>query len=267
MTRKELCEKYDLNEESVRTKFGRIQQTMLKKYDLILTKTGRGDKTDYQVCPTKESSEKRASTMLSEKRREVLIAQNGFSNLLDFNFMVFLAICTTPMGTFYGSYEDFLDYVEVRKTKDNLQNLKEALNVLSAAEYIEYVIDKTNTNYFNAFLFKRTRETMAISLDMAERCKKLAKENNKQSWIPLLKTWIGVQYMYDKQPFTLAELSAVTGLSPYQIRESKKVLEQDNLFTTSRAYVCYDRCIGTNVELNGIYEANRDAVARLSKDT
>ena len=262
MTRKELCDKYNLNENTVQSKFTRVQEAMLKKHNLILTKTGRGDKTEYFM----HEPEKRAETMLQEKQREVMMAQNGFSSLMDFNFIVFLGICTAPMGTFYGSYEDFLGYVELKKTKDNIQSLKDALSDLSAAEYIEYVIDKTNTNYFNAFLFKRTRETMAISLDMAERCKKLAKKANKKSWIPLLKTWIGVQYMYDKQPFTLAELSAVTGLSPYQIRESRKILEKDELFVTSRAYVCYDRCIGTNVELNGIYEANRVAAERAKQN-
>lgn len=264
MTRQELCERFDLSEDAVKNKIGRTKQKLLKEHNLILTKTGRGDKADYQV-EFAEGGDKRASTMLKENKRDVMIAEKSFSSLLDFNFMVFLAICTTPMGTFYGSYNDFLDYVEVKKSKYNEKNLKEALNALSAAKYINYTIDETNKDYFNAFLFKRTRDDMAISLDMAERCQRLAKENDKKSWIPLLKTWIGVQYMYDKQPFTMAELSAVTGLSPYQIRESKKVLEQDNLFTTSRAYVCYDRCIGTNVELNGIYESNRKVAENAKK--
>ena len=258
MTKEEILSQYNISEYALTKNFGRAQQTMLKKYNLILTKTGRGASVEYHVT----APEKRADTMLQEKQREVMMAQNGFSSLMDFNFIVFLGICTAPMGTFYGSYEDFLGYVELKKTKDNIQSLKDALSDLTAAEYIEYVVDKTNTNYFNAVLFKRTRETMAISLDMAERCKKLAKKSNKKSWIPLLKTWIGVQYMYDKQPFTLAELSAVTGLSAYQIRESRKILEKDELFVTSRAYACYDRCIGTNVELNGIYEANRVAAER-----
>ncbi len=261
MTRQELSERYGIAEYTIKSQFTRAKNTMLKKYNLILTKTGRGEKTDYQVEPV-GGSDQRAITMLKEKKREVMIADNSFSNLLDFNFMVFLAICTTPMGTFYGSYEEFLDYVEVKKTKMNLTNLKEALTMLSASEYIDYIVDKTNENYFNAFIFKRTREDMAISLDMAERCQKLAKQNHKQSWIPLLKTWIGVQYMYDKQPFTLAELCSMTGLSPYQIRESKKILEKDNLFVTSRAYASYERCIGTNVELNGIYEENRKVVKK-----
>ena len=60
----------------------------------------------------------------------------------------------------------------------------------------------------------------------------------------------------------MERLSQVTGLSPYQIRESRKVLEKDELFVTSKAYVSYDTCIGTNVELNGIYKENRDFVER-----
>lgn len=261
MTREELCKKYNLSEDAVKNKLGRTKQKLLKEYNLILTKTGRGEKADYQVSFA-EGGDRRASTMLQEEKRDIMIAENSFSTLLDFNFMVFLAICTTPMGTFYGSYEDFLNYVEVKKSKYNLQNLKDALTMLSAAKYINYTVDETNENYFNAFLFKRTRDDMAISLDMAERCQKLAKKYEKKSWVPLLKTWIGVQYMYDKQPFTMAELCAITGLSSYQVRESKKVLEKDDLFTTSRAYASYERCIGTNVELNGIYEANRKAVTK-----
>lgn len=261
MTKQELCERFDISETTLDKQFSRVKASILKKYNLVLIKEGRGKNATYHVEVSK-NGDQRALTMLKEEKREVMIAENSFSNLLDFNFMVFLAICTTPMGTFYGSYEDFLDYVEVKKSKNNLENLKEALTMLSAANYIEYTIDKTNDNYFNAFLFKRTRDDMAISLDMAERCQRLAKENNKKSWIPLLKTWIGVQYMYDKQPFTVAELCAITGLSAYQIRESKKVLEKDELFVTSRAYTSYERCIGTNVELNGIYEANRRAVTK-----
>ena len=261
MTKEELSKRYGIAESTIKSQFTRAKNTMLKKYNLILTKTGRGEDADYQVAPA-SGSDKRALTMLQEEKRDVMIAENSFSTLLDFNFMVFLAICTTPMGTFYGSYEDFLNYVEIKKTKANLDNLKEALTMLAASEYIEYVIDRTDENYFNAFLFKRTRDTMAISLDMAERCQRLAKKNHKQSWIPLLKTWIGVQYVYNNQPFTVDELCNLTGLSPYQIRESKKILEKDNLFVTSKAYAAYNKCIGSNVELNGIYEENRKAVEK-----
>ena len=255
MTRKEVCKKYNLSESAIKNNFGRTQQTMLKKYGLILTKTGRGSEVDYQVTDS-EGNEGRALAMSQEKSRQIMIAQDSLK-AIDFNFVVFLAICMTPMKTFYGSYEGFLEYAELKKTPDNIRNLKDALDDLAANQYIEYIVDKTNENYFNVFIFKKVREDLAISLDMTLRCQKLAKQYNKKSWIPLLKTWVGIQYMYDKQPFTMKELSDKTGLSEYQIRESKKILESDNLFTTSKAYLSYNTCIGSTIDLNGIYPENR----------
>lgn len=265
MTRKELSEQYGISESSIKTNFPRTQKKFLEKYGIILTKTGRGEKTDYQVSYGIDN-DGRALTIKKESKREFMLATQEFSNLIDFNFMVFLGICMTPMTTFYGTYKDFLDYVEVKHNKTNLQYLHNALETLAEKKYIKYDIDETNEDYFWAGLYYRTRKDMAISLDMVERCQKLAKENNKKSWIPLLKTWIGVQYVYDKQPFTIAQLCEITGLSKYQIIESKKVLEKDNLFTTSKAYVSYNTCIGTNVDLNGIYEANRNAVQNLQEN-
>ena len=262
MTRKELSEKYNLTEASIKNNFGRIQKSMMKKYGLILTKTGRGDNTDYQVTDS-EGNEGRALAMSQEKNRQVMIAKDSLKTM-DFNFVVFLAICMTPMKTFYGSYEGFLDYAELNKTKENVTNLKEALDMLAAADYINYVIDKTDEDYFSVFIFKKVQEDMAISLDMSIRCQKLAKQNKKQSWVPLLKTWIGMQYMYDKQPFTVKELCEITGLTPYQIRESKKILEADNLFVTSKAYASYNQCIGSNVDLNGIYPENRENIKKVT---
>ena len=261
MTRKELCDKYDISESTVKNAFPRLQKRFLEKHKLILTKTGRGDKADYQVSFSLDS-DGRAITMRKEHKREFMLAKQEFSNLIDFNFMVFLGICMTPMTTFYGTYEDFLDYVEIGRTKANLTSLHTALSALKEMDYIKYDVDPTNENYFWAGLYFKTRQDMAISIDMMDRCKGLADKYNKRSWVPLLKTWIGVQYVYDKQPFTMERLVQVTGLSPYQIRESRKVLEKDELFVTSKAYVSYDTCIGTNVELNGIYKENRDFVER-----
>ena len=56
---------------------------------------------------------------------------------------------------------------------------------------------------------------MQVGIDMVKNCKKIADEHNKRSWVPLLKTWLGVQLAAENQPFTIAELEAITGLSKY----------------------------------------------------
>lgn len=44
---------------------------------------------------------------------------------------------------------------------------------------------------------------------MMNVCKRLAAKHNKRSWIPLLKVWLGVKYLYynNLQPYTIKELS------------------------------------------------------------
>lgn len=59
--------------------------------------------------------------------------------------------------------------------------------------------------------------------------------------------------MAEKGLFTREDLVAVTGLSIYQITESKKLLEANELFKTTQVYADYQTCIGTQVELNGFY--------------
>lgn len=258
MTLQELCKEYNFTENNIKKNFTRTQKSFLNNYNLILTKTGRGDNVNYMVEPN--TDDRRAPKMMQEAKTEITLSQKQFTNLVDFNFIIFLGICMTPMTTFYGNYEQFLDYVEVKRSTNNIELLKAGLEFLANDEYIRYDIDKTNENYFWAGLYYKTRAEMAVGIDMVERCQRIAAENRKKSWVPLLKTWLGMQYVYDKQPFTMKRLSEVTGLSAYQIRESKKLLEKDNLFTTSKAYIAYDKCIGSNVELNGINEANRNFV-------
>lgn len=169
--------------------------------------------------------------------------------------MVFLAIIVTPMLVFRGSFEDFLNYVQIGATKDNVDNLKGALSYLEENGFISYTLDRTDRNYFVASLLRQKEVDMRLEIGMIRKCKQLSDIHNKRSWVPILKTWMGMQFVYEnnKQPFTMEDMKKLTGLSEYQIRESKKILEEDDLFRTSKAYISYDRCIGQNVELNGFY--------------
>jgi len=45
--------------------------------------------------------------------------------LMNWDFIIFLAIVITPMGVFRGSFTDFLKYVEINVTETNIEALKE----------------------------------------------------------------------------------------------------------------------------------------------
>lgn len=65
-----------------------------------------------------------------------------------------------------------------------------------------------------------------------------------------------MQMMAEKELYRREDLSTVTGLSPYQVNESRKLLEQNEIFKTTQVYMDYQTCIGTTVELNGFYNKN-----------
>ena len=66
------------------------------------------------------------------------------TQIIQFDFMVFLGIIMTPLQVFRGSYSDFLKYVQVQNNKENRDRLKESLEMLNKDDYIHYEVDKTD---------------------------------------------------------------------------------------------------------------------------
>lgn len=250
MTLQEVCEKYGVSESSMKSMFPRTQASILKKHGVKIIKEGRGAKATYRE---EWVDDKRAVTLYEETKQEIMINEESFK-LMNWDFMVFLAIVTTPMLVFRGSYIEFLKYVEAPVTDANLRMLKDALIGLRDREFISYTIDKTDSNYFIAAIYRRVEEEMHIGIGMVKTCKRLAEKYHKRSWVPLLKTWLGVQMLSENQPYTVDTLCAITGLSKYQIQTSNKILTDSFVYKTSRAYINYQKCIGTNVDMNAFYD-------------
>lgn len=246
MTLQEVCEKYGVSQSSMKSAFSRTQASILKKHGVKIIKEGRGDKANYIE---EWMDDQRALTIFDEVKESMPLSIEQLA-MVNWDFHVFLGIITTPMLVFRGSYTDFLKYVQAPINGNNIWELKIALEHLAARDYISYQIDKTNENYFIAALWYQTEKDMEIGIEMVRTCRQLAEAYNKHSWIPLLKTWLGVQLMSKHQPYTVEELGSAIGLSPYQIRESCKILKDCDVFKTSRAYASYQKCIGTNVDLN-----------------
>lgn len=250
MTKQEVCEKFNISESTLLNNFPRVQKSILKKHNVKLIKEGKGATAIYRV----EENDCRALTMYEEVKDNFVIDNESFK-LMNLDFHVFLAIVLTPMLVFRGSFEEFLKYAEINVTKENVLALKGTLSSLEERNFISYNLDRTNKDYFVAAILRRTEEEMSIGINMVRTCKTLADKYNKRSWIPLLKTWIGVQVAAENQPFTMDTLVDITGLSLYQLRESRRILEKDDIFKSSRAYIAFDKCIGTNIDLNAFYNS------------
>lgn len=85
------------------------------------------------------------------------------------------------MLVFRGSYEDFLNYILLKVNNNNIEELKKALQELSDREYISYIIDKTDSNYFIASLYREREKQMNIGIGMVRTCKQIADAANKRS--------------------------------------------------------------------------------------
>lgn len=249
MTAQELSQKYGISENSILTNFPRAQKSIIKKYQIKIEKEGRGQAATYLEIPLVND---RAMSMYEETKDNFALDSASFA-LTSADFCCLVAIILTPMMVFRGSFKDFCHYMQINDSKENIAVIKKALTRLDSQDYINFVIDKTDNNYFAAILYRKAEQDMQVGIDMVKNCKKIADEHNKRSWVPLLKTWLGVQLAAENQPFTIAELEAITGLSKYQITESKKLLESNDMFKTSKAYKSYCRCVGQNVDLNAFY--------------
>lgn len=85
------------------------------------------------------------------------------------------------MLVFRGSYTDFLEYIQLTVTDENIEELKITLEELMNREYISYTIDKTDNNYFVAALYRKREEQMHIGIGMIKTCKQIAETANKRS--------------------------------------------------------------------------------------
>lgn len=252
MTLEELCKELNLSESTVKNNFTRVQKKFQQK-NMLITKNGRGSNATYDI---EYLNDNRAMTMFEEDKQEIILS-NASLQFINWEFTVFLAIVVTPMLVFRGSYKDFLEYSMIRNTPANIELLKEALTNLADRDIIMYKVDKTNDDYFVASLYRKIEEDYKINIEMVKECKQLQEKYNKQSFIPLLKVWLAIQIVSNQEePYTLTQLCAMTGLSAYTVRESNKILEESQVYKTSKSYKDFNHCLGKKAELNGFFEGN-----------
>ena len=248
MTLQELCAKYGYAESTVKNKFPTVRDKILKDKGVLIVKSGRGANADY----TEEfKSDCRAVTMYQEPPHDIFMTSD--LSLMNWEFHIFLAVVTTPMCTFRGTTEQLMGYMGVPLTPSNIDHCTTALCNLVNRNLLGFWVDPTDNRYFSLMIYRSVELEMRISYNMITTCQELAEAAGKRSWVPLLKTWLGVQMLEKNQPYTVAQLQELTGLSPYQIRESNKILQDNEIYRTSKAYLDFNRCLGSNVELNGFY--------------
>ena len=250
MTAQQLSDKYGYSLNSIENKWTNTQRLILQKYGVNIKKIGRGKKASYIE---ELISDMRAMTIFDENKKEIMLNSDSM-NLENFQFLAFLAIITTPMLVFRGSYEEFLKYMGARNSKENISKLKFSLLELKNKDFIIFTPDKTDDNYFIAGLYKEVEREMSVGIMAVRRCKQLADKYNKRDWVPIFKVWALMQ-LYDggNELFTNNELMYKTGLTEGMIRDCRKILNDSDIAKISAVRINKEKCIGSIVELNGFY--------------
>lgn len=256
MTRKQLSEFYQISQSSIQNNWKRTQQMLKKKYGVQIIKLGRGESAHYEF---KEDGITAASIFQQETKSTALVSLDEL-RMQNFQFGAFIFICFLPLQVWKGSYKYFLQYTSIPQTPHNIQKLKQAFTALAAKQMIIYTIDPSDPEYFMAGLMHKAEQQLftRITIQTARICKTIADKNKKKDWIPLVKTWLGIEMLYqmNAQPYTMKTLQSIAGLNEYQTKESVKLLKENNIFAMSKAYLAFDRCIGTTAQLNAFYKEN-----------
>lgn len=245
MTLQEVCQKYKISEVSMKNQFKRTVDKILKDTGITIVKKGRGATAQYE-----EIFPEHALTFEEEKIDEIAINLEALG-LKDWQLLIIMCTLIAPMGVFRGNACTFLEYFRLPVTDKRLQEVNEAVAELANNEWISVFYDtSTDEGYFVLYIKRAMEQDIIVKMPYIKTCRELMDKYNKRSFLPLLKVWLGTEELEKIQPYTVAQLEQLTGLSAYAIRENNKILEQENIYQTKKRYIDQTTCIGKTVELN-----------------
>lgn len=247
LTAEQISQKFEYSVLSIKNQFKRTAAAIEKKYGVNVTKIKQNGNTYY----TFDKPDERALTIF-EENKDLYVPLESLQ-LQAFEFYILLAIVVSEYGTYRGTYEHLLNYMGITLNKKNIELTNAAIKSLKEKGYL-LNIDIMDDGKFTLILRTAVEKDNAVTIEMLKESKKIIEKNNKPiKYLPrLVQVWMAIQECEKHQPFTYLELQELTGLSNYQIRELKKLLEHNNIFISNRAG-SYWKCLGMTVDLNAFY--------------
>ena len=250
MSLEELCSKYNIAQSTVLTKFKRTQETILKKYGVNIIKVGRGSSAEYLESLDNNT---RAMTLYKEEGNTLFYVDSEMIGLELWEFMILIVLLAKPELVFRGTYKMLAGYLDKRATAANLGAIRQAIENLKNKGHILFVQD--TEDYFIIGLRRQAEKKIVdLQLDVIKKCHEIAEINHKKDWVPLTKIIAAAMYLKDREPCTVEDIKQLTGLTEYNIRESKKLLQENNLVIYHKENICDGNdiyCIGSSADING----------------
>ena len=254
MTLQEVCQKYGVSESSMKNQFARTVEKIRVKTGVVITKTGRGLQAVYtEAFP-------QALTYDDEQNRvENFPIMLEALSLAEWQFLVLLCVLSSPFGVFRGTPRTFLEYYRMGATDQRVQEIRNAVEELAKNEWVQVIYDtSTNEGYFTLYIKRAMEQELEVRFPQIAACRTIMDKHKQRSFIPLLKVWLATEELQRVQPYTVAQLEEMTGLSEYTIRKSNKILEEENIIRMHKVYTDPTTCIGRQVDINAFIPLTED---------
>jgi len=250
MTIDEICDKYNISKTTLTTKFKRTQENILKKYGVNIIKVGRGAAAEYFESLDEKN---RAVTLYQEKENTLFYVDEEIIGLEMWEFMILVALLVKPELAFRGTYKMLVEYLGKGVTPANLKAAQLGVENLKNRGHIIFAED--TDGYFLMGLRRQTEKKIVdLQLDVIKKSYEIAELNHKRDWVPLTKIIAAAIYFKNAEPYTVEDIKRLTNLSEYNIRESKKLLEENNMVIYHKEMI-KDRdfiyCLGSTADVNG----------------
>lgn len=256
MTFSELKSKFSsitTTEENFKKNFTRFQKSFLQEYNLHLMKEGRGSAVSYYIEEERTEEEKyfrdNKAFVNDWDGNECRALITTDLILTNDELYCLLVILFAPMGVFRGTYEIFMRYAEIDKSK--LESVKAAIAALIDKGYIEMNVDTSTSEGYFTLISKRYIERdceLSIPLRELRQVIAVAKVHNTRSWIPVFKMWAAITTL-NGEISTIAQISELTGMTDNQVKYYGKMLQDSEVFKSEKVYVNRGKetikCIGT----------------------
>lgn len=249
LTGEEMCKKYDLAPSTLKSHFKRVQEKLYKQ-GILLTKMKINGEQMYLI--NQEYSNKCTD-----------IGFTDFEVLKDMDNMSCNILLTLSSFEFFGFGGDIKEFIQERLNIEYTSYQKDlfmkTIQTLEEKGYILYKIDPNDKKYFIIGLASKMKRALQYRQWFIQMCKDIAAQNNLKSYIPLFKVIVALCVLTNDfgrdTLVTYKNITEITGLSAYKIKQCFDVLAQDNKIIIGRLQYEIDdgevvRCKGRLIEEN-----------------
>ena len=256
----QFCERYNLSESTVQTNFSRVKNNLLKK-NIDVCKEKWGDKIVYLV-------EQKYSN------KNLPIFYTDFKSLQQFDdlkFNILLTLSALENNAYCGKVSQLLEEkMGLKVTNRTCENLVTAVAELEKEGYLLINTKEIQKGYILLGLSSKMAQELSFRRPLIEMCKELSREKGKKSYIPLFKVIVALTMLSKRETITYTQITGMTGLSSYQIKEQLRILDEKNKIRIGQLQYevndNYIKCIGRPIDINAFETGIVENVKRAPRE-